>query len=147
MGSGDSVHAPFQRARQKLHDKIGRLSPRADDQCITYLENRFSDRVPLEAPVVALRLLEHLPEGALPLARLLVLLLDPQSHLHHAPRDVPVAPQRLHRLVVIAWTRCFVEQWSPRVLVLADELDLLEGILRLPLLHLLPDLADRGLRG
>mmetsp|Transcript_105621 Transcript_105621/g.286708 ORF Transcript_105621/g.286708 Transcript_105621/m.286708 type:complete len:209 (+) Transcript_105621:97-723(+) len=103
--------------------------------------------MPLEAPVVTLRLLEHLPEGALPLARLLVLLLDPQSHLHHAPRDVPVAPQRLNRLVVIARTRCLVEQWSPRVLVLADELDLLEGVLGFPLLHLLPDLANRGLRG
>merc|ERR1711920_159359 len=79
-----------------------------------------SDRVPLEAPVVTLGLFEHLPERALPLARLLVLLLDPQSHLHHAPRDVPITPERLHCLVVIARPRCLVEQGPPRVLVLAD---------------------------
>merc|ERR1719330_1899805 len=102
-----------------------------------------SDGVSLEAPVVALRLLEHLPEGALPLASLLVLLLDPERDLHHAPRDVPVAPQGLHGLVVVPGPRGLVEERAPGVLVLADELDLLQGVLGLPLLHLLPDLADR----
>mmetsp|Transcript_79239 Transcript_79239/g.222165 ORF Transcript_79239/g.222165 Transcript_79239/m.222165 type:complete len:212 (-) Transcript_79239:2-637(-) len=106
-----------------------------------------SDGVPLEAPVVALRLLQHLPEGALPLAGLLVLLLDPQRHLHHAPRDVPIAPQRLDGLVVVARPGGLVEEGAPRVLVLAHELDLLEGVLGLPLLHLLADLADSGLGG
>merc|ERR1712050_260938 len=101
-----------------------------------------SDRVALEAPVVALRLLEHLPEGALPFASLLVLLLDPQRNLHHPPWDVPVAPQGLHGLVVVAGPRCFVEKRTPCVLVLAHELDLFERVLRLPLLHFLPDLTD-----
>merc|ERR550532_2204694 len=90
-----------------------------------------SDGVALEAPVVALGLFEHLPEGALPLARLLVLLLDPQGHLHHAPRDVPVTPQGLHRLVVVPWPRGLVEERAPGVLVLADQLDLLQAVLRL----------------
>merc|ERR1719512_424819 len=87
-----------------------------------------SDSVPLEAPIVALRLFQHLPEGALPLARLLVLLLDPQRDLHHAPRDVPVAPQGLHGLVVPG-ARRLVEEGAPRVFVLAHELDLLQRIL------------------
>merc|ERR1711972_923630 len=99
-----------------------------------------SDGVALEAPVVTLRLLEHLPEGALPLARLLVLLLDPERHLHHAARDVPVAPQGLDGLVVVPRPRGLVEEGPPGVLVLADQLDLLERILGLPLLDLLPDL-------
>merc|ERR1719512_331389 len=99
-----------------------------------------SDSVPLEAPIVALRLFQHLPEGALPLAGLFVLLLDPQRHLHHAPRDVPVAPQGLHGLVVVPGSRGLVEERAPGVLVLAHELDLLQGVLGLPLLHLLPDL-------
>merc|ERR1712039_322628 len=94
-----------------------------------------SDRVALEAPVVAFGLLEHLPEGALPLSRLLVLLLDPKGDLHHAPGDVPVAPQRLHRLVVVARPRGLVEERAPSVLVFAHELDLLQGVLRLPLLN------------
>merc|ERR1719382_817117 len=105
-----------------------------------------SDGVALEAPIVALTLLEHLPECALPLASLLVLFLDPERHLHHAPRDVPVAPQGLHGLVVVARPGGLVEERAPGVLVLADELDLLKRILRLPLLDLLPDLPDRGLR-
>merc|ERR1740121_173281 len=88
-----------------------------------------SNRVPLEAPVVALGLLQHLPESALPLAGFFILLLDP----------------RLHRFVVIARPRGLVEQWSPSILVFTNQLDLLEGILRFPLLHLLPDLADGGL--
>merc|ERR1719330_1768827 len=106
-----------------------------------------SDGVSLEAPVVALRLLEHLPEGGLPLASLLVLLLDPERHLHHPPRDVPIAPKRLDRFVVVPWPRSFVEEGAPGVLVLADQLDLLQRVLRLPLLHLLPDLADSRLGG
>merc|ERR1719203_826760 len=93
-----------------------------------------SNGVALEAPIITLTLLEHLPECALPLARLLVLLLDPECHLHHAPRDVPITPQRLHGLVVVARARRLVEQWAPRVLVLADELDLLQRVLWLPLL-------------
>merc|ERR1712039_407467 len=105
-----------------------------------------SDRVALEAPVVAFGLLEHLPECALPLARLLVLLLDPKGDLHHASRDVPIAPQRLHSLVIIARPRSLVEERPPSVLVLTDQLDLLERVLRLPLLNLLTDLTDRGLR-
>merc|ERR1712107_950465 len=104
-----------------------------------------SDGVALEAPIVALGLLEHLPEGALPLPGLLVLLLDPQGHLHHAARDVPIAPQGLDGLVVVTGPGGLVEERAPRVLVLADELDLLERILGLPLLDLLPDLADGGL--
>merc|ERR1719401_3049066 len=106
----------------------------------------LSDRVSLEAPVIALGLLEHLPEGALPLARLFVLLLDPKGDLHHAPRNVPVTPQGLHGLVIIARPRGLVEERPPSILVLADQFDLLKRILRLPLLDLLPDLADRGLR-
>merc|ERR1712146_330284 len=69
-----------------------------------------SDGVALEAPIVALRLLEHLPEGTLPLTGLLVLLLDPQGNLHHAPGNVPIAPQGLHSLVVVAGTRGLVEE-------------------------------------
>merc|ERR1719512_299949 len=102
-----------------------------------------SDSVPLEAPIIALRLFQHLPEGALPLARLFVLLLDPQRHLHHAPRNVPVAPQGLDGLVVVTRAGRLVEKRAPGILVLAHELDLLEGVLRLPLLDLLPDLTDR----
>merc|ERR1719226_45052 len=105
-----------------------------------------SDGVALEAPIVAFRLLEHLPERALPLACLLVLLLDPKCDLHHAPGDIPVAPQGLHSLVIITRPRGLVEERAPCILVLADQLDLLERVLRLPLLDLLPDLADRGLR-
>merc|ERR1712050_390814 len=99
-----------------------------------------SDCVPLEAPVIALRLLEHLPERALPLARFLILLFDPERYLHHPARDVPVAPQRLHRLVVVPRPRGLVEERAPGVLVLADQLDLLQRVLRLPLLDFLPDL-------
>merc|ERR1712183_502421 len=104
---------------------------------------RRSDRVALETPIVALGLLQHLPESALPLARLLVLLLDPKRDLHHASGNVPIAPQGLNRLVVVAWAGSLVEKGTPRVLVLADQLDLLQRVLGLPLLHLLPDLADR----
>merc|ERR1719491_1099199 len=96
--------------------------------------------VALEAPIVALGLFQHLPEGALPLASFLVLLLDPQRHLHHASRDIPIAPERLHGLVVVSWAGRLVEEWAPCVLVLANQLDLLQGVLRLPLLHLLSDL-------
>merc|ERR1712050_34963 len=104
-----------------------------------------SNGVALEAPIIALRLLKHLPERALPLAGLLVLLLDPQRHLHHAPRDVPIAPQRLHGLVIITGAGGLVEERSPCILVLANQLDLLQGVLRLPLLHLLANLANRRL--
>merc|ERR1719181_2238225 len=86
----------------------------------------LSDCVALEAPIVALGLLQHLPERALPLARLLVLLLDPQRDLHHAPGNVPVAPQGLHGLVVVARPRGLVEERPPRVLVLAYQLDLFQ---------------------
>merc|ERR1712066_991443 len=109
-------------------------------------ESRRSNRVALEAPIVALGLLEHLPECALPFSRLFVLLLDPECDLHHAPGDVPVAPQGLHSLVIIARPRSLVEERAPSILVLADQLNLLKRILRLPLLDFLPDLADRGLR-
>merc|ERR1712061_112557 len=91
-----------------------------------------SDRVALEAPIVALGLLEHLPEGALPLTGLLVLLLDPERDLHHASGNIPIAPQGLDGLVVIARPRGLVEERTPRILVLADELDLLQGVLGLP---------------
>merc|ERR1719471_1677814 len=104
-----------------------------------------SDGVALEAPVVALALLQHLPEGGLPLAGLLVLLLDPQGHLHHAAGDVPVAPQGLDGLVVVPRPRRLVEQGPPGILVLADQLNLVQRVLGLPLLHLLPDLANRRL--
>eukprot|EP00415_Alexandrium_ostenfeldii_P002522 UN2522 len=104
-----------------------------------------SDGVALEAPVVALRLFQHLPEGALPFAGLFVLLLDPEGHLHHAAWDVPVTPEGLHGLVVIARAGRLIEKRTPRIFVLADELNLLEGVLWLPLLNLLPDLADGGL--
>merc|ERR1711920_782828 len=95
-----------------------------------------SDGVALEAPVVTLGLLQHLPEGALPFASLLVLLLNPEGHLHHAARDVPIAPKGLDSLVIIARARGLVEQGTPSVLVLAHQLDLLQRVLRLPLLDL-----------
>merc|ERR1719188_400799 len=110
---------------------------------LTYFDRL--DRVALEAPIVALRLLEHLPEGALPLACLLVLLLDPERDLHHAAGDIPIAPQGLDGLIVIARPRRLVEQRTPGILVLADKLDLLEGVLGLPLLDLLPNLTDSRL--
>merc|ERR1712190_509985 len=106
----------------------------------------LSDRMSLETPIIALRLFEHFPKGALPLTRLFVLLLDPECYLHHAPGDVPIAPQGLHSLVIIAWPRSLVEERAPSILVLADQLNLLKRILRLPLLDFLPDLANRGLR-
>merc|ERR1712137_499180 len=106
-----------------------------------------SDGVALETPIVALGLLEHLPERTLPFACLLVLLLNPQSDLHHSPRDIPIAPQGLHGLVVITRARGLVEERPPSVFILANKLDLLQRVLRLPLLHLLPDLPDRRLRG
>merc|ERR1719221_1533889 len=105
-----------------------------------------SDRVALEAPIVALRFLEHFPEGALPLPGFLVLLLDPERDLHHAPGDIPIAPQGLDGLVIVARARGLVEERAPCVFVLANELDLLERVLGLPLLDLLPDLADGRLR-
>merc|ERR1712061_222059 len=107
-----------------------------------YTGTNCSDRVALEAPIVALGLLEHLPEGALPLTGLLVLLLDPERDLHHAPGNIPIAPQGLDCLVIIARPRSLVEKRAPRILVLANELDLLERVFRLPLLNLLTDLAD-----
>merc|ERR1712151_166204 len=91
-----------------------------------------SDSMALEAPIIALRLLEHLPEGALPLTGLLVLLLDPERNLHHAAWDIPIAPQGLHGLIVIARPRSLVEERAPCILVLANELDLLQGVFRLP---------------
>merc|ERR1719491_2269246 len=103
--------------------------------------------VALEAPIVALGLFQHLPEGALPLASFLVLLLDPQRHLHHASRDVPIAPQRLHGLVVVSRPGRLVEERAPSILVLAPQLNLLQRILGLPLLHLLADLPHRRLCG
>merc|ERR1712187_423167 len=105
------------------------------------------DGVALEAPIVTFRLFKHLPEGALPLAGLLILLLDPKCDLHHAARDIPIAPQGLNSLIIIARPRSLVEERAPSILVLADELDLLKRVFRLPLLDLLPDLADGGLRG
>merc|ERR1719510_1272705 len=104
-----------------------------------------SDSMTLEAPIVALGLLKHLPEGALPLPSLLVLFLDPQRNLHHAAWDVPVAPEGFDGLVIVARARGLVEQWPPGVLVLAHQLDLLQRILRLPFLDLLPNLTDRSL--
>merc|ERR1711972_458086 len=123
-----------------------KTTKRREHTCRTPVKDA-SDGVALETPVVAFGLLEHLPERALPLARLLVLLLNPQGDLHHAPRNIPIAPQGLHRLVVVARPRGLVEEWPPSVFVLANELDLLQRVLRLPLLHLLPDLPDRRLRG
>merc|ERR1712061_685965 len=93
---------------------------------LTKPRSRLSDRVTLEAPIITLGLLEHLPECALPLARLFILLLDPESDLHHASRDVPIAPQGLHSLVIIARPRSLVEERPPSVLVLANQLDLLK---------------------
>eukprot|EP00409_Alexandrium_fundyense_P004310 CAMPEP_0185903192 /NCGR_PEP_ID=MMETSP0196C-20130402/2403_1 /TAXON_ID=2932 /ORGANISM="Alexandrium fundyense, Strain CCMP1719" /LENGTH=176 /DNA_ID=CAMNT_0028622185 /DNA_START=60 /DNA_END=588 /DNA_ORIENTATION=- len=104
-----------------------------------------SDGVALEAPVIALGLLKHLPEGALPLASLLVLLLDPEGHLHHAARNVPVTPQGLHGLVVVPRAGGLVEERAPSILVFANQLNLFQGIFWLPLLDLLPDLSHRGL--
>merc|ERR1712125_314602 len=96
-----------------------------------------SNRVSLEAPVVALGLLKHLPEGALPLPGLLILLLDPERHLHHTARDVPVAPQGLNGLVIVTWARGFVELRSPGILVLAHQLNLFQRVLRFPFLDFL----------
>merc|ERR1719486_1738394 len=90
-----------------------------------------SDCMSLEAPIIALRLLQHLPKCALPLTSFLVLLLDPKSHLHHAARDVPITPQRLHRLIVISWTRRLVEERPPGIFIFAHKLDLLKRILGL----------------
>merc|ERR1740138_1372559 len=101
-----------------------------------------SDGVALETPIIALRLLQHLPEGALPLARLLVLFLDPEGNLHHPPGNIPIAPQGFHRFIVITWTRGLVEERAPCILVLAHELDLLQGIFWLPFLYLLANLTD-----
>merc|ERR1719270_2340046 len=116
-----------------------------DPRSSTVFEGSYS--MTLEAPVVALGFFKHLPKGALPLPRLLVLFLDPKRNLHHAARDVPVAPQGLHGLVIVARARGLVEQWPPGVLVLAHELDLFQRVLRLPFLDLLPNLADRSLGG
>merc|ERR1712056_129614 len=129
----------------RIADHLGRCTCQYRASCPPDTLLLQSDSVTLEAPIVALGLLEHLPERALPLARLLVLLLDPQSYLHHAPRDIPIAPQGLHSLVVVAGAGSLVEERSPCVLVLANQLDLLQGVLRLPLLHLLANLADRRL--
>merc|ERR1740120_355589 len=74
--------------------------------------------------IIAPGLLKHLPECALPLARLLVLLLDPKGDLHHASRDIPIAPQRLHSLVIIARPRSLVEERPPSVLVFTNQFDL-----------------------
>merc|ERR1719454_771924 len=101
-----------------------------------------SDSVALEAPIVALGLLQHLPEGTLPFACFFVLLLDPEGHLHHTTWDVPITPKRLNRLVVITRARSLVEERTPSILVFAHQLDLLERVLWLPLLHLLTDLAN-----
>merc|ERR1719510_2364897 len=106
-----------------------------------------SDRMTLETPIVALGLLKHLPKGALPLPGLLVLFLDPKRNLHHAARDVPIAPQGFDSLVIVARARGLVEQWPPGIFVLAHQLNLFQRILRLPFLDLLPNLADRSLGG
>merc|ERR1719510_646736 len=103
------------------------------------------DCMTLETPIVALGLLKHLPKGALPLPGLLVLFLDPKRYLHHAARDVPIAPQGFDSLVIVAWARGLVEQWPPGILVLAHQLNLFQRILRLPFLDLLPNLTDRSL--
>merc|ERR1719166_702242 len=107
----------------------------------------LSNSMTLEAPIVALGLLEHLPKGALPFPSLLVLFLDPKRNLHHAARDVPIAPQGFDSLVIVARARGLVEQWPPGILVLAHQLNLFQRILRLPFLNLLPNLADRSLGG
>merc|ERR1719471_2208355 len=106
-----------------------------------------SNSMTLEAPIVALGLLKHLPKGALPLPSLLVLFLDPKRNLHHAARDVPIAPQGFDSLVIVARARGLVEQWPPGILVLAHQLNLFQRILWLPFLDLLPNLADRSLGG
>merc|ERR1719270_626878 len=116
-----------------------------DPRSSTVFEGSYS--MTLEAPVVALGFFKHLPKGALPLPRLLVLFLDPKRNLHHAARDVPVAPQGLHSLVIVARARGLVEQRPPGILVLAYQLDLLQRVLWLPFLDLLPNLADRSLGG
>merc|ERR1712187_1020256 len=99
-------------------------------------DRKTSDGVALEAPIVALGLLQHLPEGALPFTCLFVLLLDPERDLHHAAGNIPVAPQRLDSLIIIAWPRGLVEERAPCILIFANQLDLLERVLGLPLLHL-----------
>ena len=47
-------------------------------------------------------------------------LHTPAQSLHHTTRNVPVAPQRLHRLIVVAGAGGLVEQGAPGVLVLQD---------------------------
>merc|ERR1719436_2227459 len=83
-----------------------------------------SDGVALETPVIAFRLLKHLPKSAFPLAGLFVLFFDPQRNLHHTPRDVPITPQRFNSLIIISWAGGFVEQWAPCILVFAYKLNL-----------------------
>merc|ERR1719436_595018 len=101
-----------------------------------------SNGVALEAPIIAFRLLKHLPKGAFPFTGLFILFLDPERNLHHAPRDVPITPQRLNSLIIISWAGGLVEQWAPCILVLANKLNLFERILRFPLLHFLPNLTN-----
>merc|ERR1711874_730088 len=86
----------------------------------------FSDGVALEAPIIAFRLLKHLPKGTFPLTGFFVLLLDPERNLHHAPWDVPITPQRLNSLIIISWAGGLVEQWTPCIFVFANKLNLFQ---------------------
>merc|ERR1719433_2002816 len=103
---------------------------------------KSSDGVALETPIIALGFLKHLPEGTLPFTSFLIFFFDPERYLHHAPRDVPVAPQRLNSFIVITWARGLVEQWSPCILVFANKFNLFQGIFRFPFLHLLPNFTN-----
>merc|ERR1711862_592424 len=104
-----------------------------------------SNCVPLEAPIVTFRFFQHLPKGTLPFARLLIFFFDPECHLHHATRNVPITPQGLHGFVVVTRPRRFVKKRAPSIFVFANKFNLLEGVLRLPFLNLLPDFTHRRL--
>merc|ERR1712039_1151128 len=98
-----------------------------------------SNGVALETPIITFGFLKHLPEGTLPFTSFFIFFFDPQCDLHHAPRDVPITPQRFNSFIIITWTRGFIEQWAPCILVFTNKFNLFQRILWFPLLHLLPD--------
>ena len=84
----------------------------------------------------------RLPERTLPFARLLILLLDPEAHLHQVSWNVAFIPQELDGLVIGARTGARDTRTVKTIIVAANQLDAFERILGPPFVNLLPDLAD-----
>merc|ERR1719329_493050 len=129
------LHRKMMPNRKRRGDEVKCCLSNENEQCFSY-------RVSVETPIVTLGLLEHLPESTLPLAGLFVFFFYPKGNLHHASRNVPVTPQRLNRLIVITRAGSLVEQWTPRIFIFANQLNLLQRILGLPFLDFRSNLAN-----